>query len=108
MRIFALILFLTTLVLAQVKDDISVVQYTAGFATEISLKSFKDYNTQTLYIEKHGDIFKKEKIKFLPTIILYNDGEEILKIESGISMKLPEDTQKIIQQYINKILETRF
>ena len=36
MRIFALILFLTAFTQAQVKDDISVVQYTAGFASEIS------------------------------------------------------------------------
>lgn len=108
MKLFTLILFLTTLVLAQVKDDISVVQYTAGFAPEISLKSFEDYNTQTLYIEKHGDIFKKENIKFLPTIILYNDGKEVLKIESGISMKLPENCLEQISKQINKILETRF
>jgi hypothetical protein len=93
---------------AQVKDDISVVQYTAGFASEISLDAFNDYNTQTLYIEKHGDIFKKEKIKFLPTLVLYNDGKEILKIESGISMKLPENSLDQINKQINKILETRF
>ena len=108
MRLFILILFITAYSQAQVKDDISVVQYTAGFASEMSLDVFNDYNTQTLYIEKHGDIFKKENIKFLPTIILYNDGEEVITIESGISMKLPENTQKTIQQHIDKILETRF
>jgi len=108
MKLFILILFITAFTQAQVKDDISVVQYTAGFASEISLKSFEDYNTQTLYIEKNGDIFKKEKIKFLPTLVLYNDGKEILKIESGISMKLPENCLEQINKQINKILETRF
>jgi len=108
MRLFILILFITAYSQAQVKDDISVVQYTAGFASEMSLDVFNDYNTQTLYIEKHGDIFKKEKIKFLPTIVLYNDGKEILKIESGISMKLPENSLDQINKQINKILETRF
>ena len=103
-------LFVTVAINAQVKDDISVVQFSAEFvkSSEISLNAFKDYNIQTLYIEKHGDIFKKENIKFLPTIVLYNDGEEVITIESGISMKLPENTQKTIQQYIDKILETRF
>jgi hypothetical protein len=108
MKLLILILLVSTFANAQVKDDISVVQYTAGFASEISLKSFKDYNTQTLYIEKNGDIFKKEKIKFLPTLVLYNDGKEILKIESGISMKLPENCLEQISKQINKILETRF
>tara|TARA_R100001463_G_scaffold60919_1_gene113573 strand:+ start:457 stop:783 length:327 start_codon:yes stop_codon:yes gene_type:complete len=108
MRLFILILLVSNFANAQVKDDISVVQYTAGFASEMSLDAFNDYNIQTLYIEKHGDIFKKENIKFLPTIILYNDGEEVITIESGISMKLPENTQKTIQQHIDKILETRF
>ena len=108
MKLLILILLVSTFANAQVKDDISVVQYTAGFASEISLDAFNDYNTQTLYIEKHGDIFKKEKIKFLPTIVLYNDGKEILKIESGISMKLPENSLDQINKQINKILETRF
>jgi len=108
MRLLILILLVSNFANAQVKDDISVVQYTAGFASEISLDAFNDYNTQTLYIEKHGDIFKKEKIKFLPTIVLYNDGKEILKIESGISMKLPENSLDQINKQINKILETRF
>tara|TARA_R100001163_G_C4927240_1_gene104776 strand:+ start:268 stop:594 length:327 start_codon:yes stop_codon:yes gene_type:complete len=108
MRLLILILLVSSFANAQVKDDISVVQYTAGFASEISLDAFNDYNTQTLYIEKHGDIFKKEKIKFLPTLVLYNDGKEILKIESGISMKLPENSLDQINKQINKILETRF
>ena len=108
MRLLILILLVSTFANAQVKDDISVVQYTAGFASEMSLDVFNDYNTQTLYIEKHGDIFKKEKIKFLPTLVLYNDGKEILKIESGISMKLPENSLEQINKQINKILETRF
>jgi hypothetical protein len=108
MRCVIIVFLWTFAITAQIKDDISVVQYTAGFASEISLKSFKDYNTQTLYIEKNGDIFKKEKIKFLPTLVLYNDGKEILKIESGISMKLPENCLEQITKQINKILETRF
>ena len=108
MRCVIIVFLWTFAITAQIKDDISVVHYTARFASEISLKSFKDYNTQTLYIEKNGDIFKKEKIKFLPTLVLYNDGKEILKIESGISMKLPENCLEQINKQINKILETRF
>jgi thiol-disulfide isomerase/thioredoxin len=103
-------LFVTVAINAQVKDDISVVQFSAEFvkSSEISLNVFKDYNIQTLYLSKNQKIFQKEKITSLPTIILYNDGEEVLKIDGGISMKLPEDSIEQINEHINKILETRF
>jgi thiol-disulfide isomerase/thioredoxin len=103
-------LFVTVVINAQVKDDISVVQFSAEFvkSSEISLNVFKDYNIQTLYLSKNQKIFQKEKITSLPTIILYNDGEEVLKIDGGISMKLPEDSIEQINEHINKILETRF
>ena len=103
-------LFVTVANNAQVKDDISVVQFSAEFvkSSEISLNPFKDYNIQTLYLSKNQKIFQKEKITSLPTIILYNDGEEVLKIDGGISMKLPEDSIEQINEHINKILETRF
>ena len=102
--------FVTVAINAQVKDDISVVQFSAEFvkSSEISLNVFKDYNIQTLYLSKNQKIFQKEKITSLPTIILYNDGEEVLKIDGGISMKLPEDSIEQINEHINKILETRF
>jgi|TARA_R100001463_G_scaffold33057_1_gene73719 thiol-disulfide isomerase/thioredoxin len=104
------VLFVTVAINAQVKDDISVVQFSAEFvkSSEISLNVFKDYNIQTLYLSKNQKIFQKEKITSLPTIILYNDGEEVLKIDGGISMKLPEDSIEQINEHINKILETRF
>ena len=103
-------LFVTVAINAQVKDDISVVQFSAEFvkSSEISLNPFKDYNIQTLYLSKNQKIFQKEKITSLPTIILYNDGEEVLKIDGGISMKLPENSIEQINEHINKILETRF
>ena len=103
-------LFVTVAINAQVKDDISVVQFSADFvkSNEISLNAFKDYNTQTLYLSKNQKIFQKEKIASLPTVILYNDGDIVLKIDGGISMKLPENTQQTIQEHIDKILETRF
>ena len=111
MRWIVLIVFLwTSASTAQVKDDITVVQYSAEFvkSSEISLNSFKNYNIQTLYLSKNQKIFQKEKITSLPTIILYNDGEEVLKIDGGISMKLPDNCIDQINEHINKILETRF
>tara|TARA_R100001126_G_C4792928_1_gene132848 strand:- start:498 stop:677 length:180 start_codon:yes stop_codon:yes gene_type:complete len=59
-------------------------------------------------MEDHQKLFAREKIKSLPTIILYSDGEVIYKIDGGISMELPEDCASEIQDYIDEILRSRF
>lgn len=92
------------------KDDISVVQFSAKFvkANEISLEEFKNYNIQTFYMEDHAKLFAKENIKSLPTIIVYNDGEIMYKIDGGITMKIPETCKEEIQETIEEILRSRF
>ncbi|QDP61976.1 MAG: hypothetical protein GOVbin2056_59 [Prokaryotic dsDNA virus sp.] len=92
------------------KDDISVVQFSAPFtkSAEISLKPFDDNNIYTFYIDKKPEVFKEENIKYLPTIILYHNGEEVVRVESGITLKLPEDTLEIIEEHIEEIIESKF
>ena len=53
-------------------------------------------------------MFDNENIKYLPTIVLYHNGEEIIRIESGISLKLPENTIKLIEEQIEEIIESKF
>jgi len=108
MRCVIIAFFLTCVSFAQVKDGISIVQYTANFAQQVELKDFRDYNTETFYISESGKVFDKEKIKYLPTVVLYSDGEEIIKIESGISLKLPENWKEQLQERIDYLLEQRF
>tara|TARA_R110002167_G_scaffold34173_5_gene109161 strand:+ start:88 stop:426 length:339 start_codon:yes stop_codon:yes gene_type:complete len=112
MKWLVVIMFLyTSTAFAQVKKDgISVVQFSAEFvkSSEISLSIFKDYNTQTLYLSKNQKVFQKEKITSLPTIKLFSDGEEIIKIEGGISLKLPENCLETLQGHIDVLLEQRF
>ncbi len=109
----AIIVFLATFAsTAQInKDDISIVQFSAKFLTEneASLSVFsEDYNVQTFYISEHKKLFDKEKIKYLPTLVLYYEGEQVLIITSDISLKLPEDALEQIQEEINNILKNRF
>lgn len=92
------------------KADISVVQFSAPFTVdgEISLKPFRDYNTHRFCITERPEIFKKEKIEFLPTVILYNNGKEIIRVESDISLALPENCSDTIFQHIDKLIESKF
>ena len=82
------------------KDDISVVQFSAPFT--------KDHNVYTFYINEKKNIFEKEKIKYLPTIILYHNGDEIMRVESGISLKLPDDCEQKILEEIEEIIGNKF
>ena len=104
-------LFVSNAIVSQsYKDDISVVLYTAEFIKndDFSLKPFKEHNTHTFYLAKSKDIHANDKIIYLPTICLYNNGELIEKIEAGISMKLPESTTDRIQEHIEELLQDKF
>ena len=103
-------LFVSTVTVSQsYKDDISIVLYTAEFIKDnYSLKPFREHNINTFYIEKDKKIHANEKIIFLPTICLYNNGELIEKIEAGIAMKLPNSTQERIQEHIDNLLQDKF
>ena len=92
------------------KDDISVVQFSEKNvkAKEMSRDIVSNYNTKTVNMEEHKKLFAREKIKSLPTIILYSDGEVIYKIDGGISMELPENCASEIQDHIDEILRSRF
>ena len=98
-------LFVTVAINAQT-ESISIVQYTASFAEQVTLEDYKDYNSKTYFVSKSPDEFKN--IRYYPTIVLYNDGEEELRIESGISLKLPENWKEQLNEHIDLLLSQRF
>ena len=111
MKLWIVLLLFPVLVFSQdFKEEISIVQFSAPFTVgaEVSLKPFKDYNIYTFSIAEKKDVFEDEKIKYLPTIILYHNGEEVIRVESGISLKLPENTIELIEKEIDKIIESKF
>ena len=59
-------------------------------------------------MSKSKKILDKNKIKYLPTVILYNDGEEQLRIEGNITLKLPENWKQLVNEHIDYLLEQRF
>ena len=103
-------LLFTTLTFGQYKDDISVVQFSAKFLVDkqISLKKFKEFNTHTLFISEHGKFFKEEEVEYLPTVIIYNNGDLVFRIDGGMSLELPEDTIKQIQKELNELQSNKF
>ena len=106
-NVTAIVLFVWVANFAQ---SIEVIQYSAEFVkdNEISLKSFRGYDTNTLYMSKANTHFAKNKVKYIPTIILFNNGNEVFRVESGISLKLPENTIQLIEEQIEEIIESKF
>ena len=101
MRLWIILLILfTSTVHAQYKDGIVVVQYSADFvkASEVDLDELEGADQYRLYLTDHPKLFKKDKIVYLPTVVLYHN----------ISLTLPEETLEIIQEHINKIKKSKF
>ena len=47
---------------------------------------------------------KKHKIKVLPTIVVFKDGEEIYRFEADLSFKMVA-TKEELQEYIDELIE---
>ena len=47
---------------------------------------------------------KKHKVKVLPTIIVFKDGEEIYRFEADLSFKMVA-TKEELQEYIDELIE---
>ena len=108
--VLLIVLFASIVNAQNYKDNISVVLFNAEFAEQISLKDFKQHNTYAFDFEndKHEKHFINESIEFLPTLILYNKGNEIVRIEANITLKLPEGYKEKLNKEIDKLIENKF
>ena len=104
------VLFASTVSSQYYKENISVVLFKADFVEEISLKDYREHNTYVFDFEnsKHEDYFINDEIEFLPTLILFNNGKEIYRIEAGITLKMPEDYKTRLEKQIDKLIENKF
>ena len=69
MRLCAIIVYLATFVSFAQTESISIVQYTAGFAEQVTLDNYKDYNVETLFMSKAKSKFDKNNIKLRNLLI---------------------------------------
>ena len=72
-------------------DDICVVQFNASFnsANEVTwLDKLTDCNTNTLDIVADPNLPKDYKIVVVPTILVFDQGEEVARFQANIMMTL--------------------
>ena len=91
-------------------DGLCVVQFNAGFneANKVTwLGELNDCENKFIDIQTDAAAAGKYKIVVVPTLIIYNGGEEINRFQANIMMKM-EATKKEVQGKIDEIIMDSF
>mgnify|MGYP003136711737 CR=1 FL=1 len=92
------------------QEGVTVVEFWADWnkANEcVWLEDIED--AETYRIDLNTNAAKENEITVLPTVIVFNDGEEVERFEGDISFSLcPEKTPKRVQKEINELMLNKF
>ena len=91
-------------------DNLCVVQFNAGFnkANKVTwVNKLGDCSTKFIDIQEDAKAAGKYKIVVVPTIVIYNGGEEVHRFQANIMMQM-EATQKEVQEKIDEIIMEDF
>ena len=91
------------------QDGLAVVEFNAPFSgTKCEyLEKLSDCETARIDISKDPKIGPKHKVVVVPTLIIFQDGEEVARFQANIMMQL-ETTKKEVQEKIDEILMEDF
>ena len=94
----------------KISKGIVVVEYWAEWNNANKFKELKDLKDCTVYracIAKCTNAANKYNIKAIPTIIIYDNGEEVARFSPNIMLQL-EATGKDVQSAIDEIVLNKF
>ncbi len=89
--------------------QVKVVHFNAGWNSANDVEWFdklSDANKKSLSIND-GDIQTKYSIAIVPTIIVFDDGEEVKRYQADLSFKMVA-TREEIQEYIDELIISKF
>ena len=89
--------------------QVKVVHFNAGWNSANDVEWFNklsDANKKSLSIDD-GDIQTKYSIAIVPTIIVFDDGEEVKRYQADLSFKMVA-TREEIQEYIDELIISKF
>jgi len=92
------------------EDGLCAVQFNAGFneANKVTwMGELNDCSTKFIDIQTDAKAAAKYKIVVVPTIVIYNNGEEVARFQANIMMKM-EATKKEVQGKIDEIIMENF
>ena len=89
--------------------QVSVVHFNSEWnaQNDFDITVLKDCDVDSVVICHNPDLKEKHKIKAVPTIIIFDEDEEVVRFEANIMMEL-EATKKDIQKEIDKIMLEKF
>ena len=88
------------------QEGLTIVEFWAEWNKNNECVWIKDIEDATYYrINLDSDAAKNYEIKVLPTLIVFNNGEEIKRFEGNLSFKLcPKSTPKKVKKIVKKVL----
>ena len=112
-KIISIILFLGLCLVAKSQDipgeGLVVVEFNAPFSNSKCeyLEKLSDIDIARIDISKDPKIGPKHKVVVVPTLIIFNNGEEVARFQANIMMQL-ETPKKEVQEAIDEILMESF
>ena len=106
--LYALIMILV-FTAATAFGQVKVVHFNAGWNSANDVEWFdklSDANKKNLSIDD-SDIQTKYSIAIVPTIIVFDDGEEVKRFQADLSFKMAA-TREEIQEYIDELIISKF
>ena len=90
-------------------SQVKVVHFNAGWNSANDVEWFdklSDANKKNLSIDD-SDIQTKYSIAIVPTIIVFDEGEEVKRFQADLSFKMVA-TREEIQEYIDELIISKF
>ena len=89
--------------------QVSVIQFNSEWNADnnFDITVLKDCDVDSIVICHNPELQEKHQIKSVPTVIIFDDDEEVKRFEANIMMEL-EATKKDIQKEIDKIYLAKF
>ena len=91
-------------------SGVCVVEFNASFNAANSvdwIDELSDCKGRRVDIAAEPDLQKEHKIVVVPTVIVFNDGEEVERFQANIMMQL-EATQDEVQEAVDEIIMSAF
>tara|TARA_R100000329_G_scaffold137960_1_gene119229 strand:- start:1221 stop:1571 length:351 start_codon:yes stop_codon:yes gene_type:complete len=108
-KVVYLMIMLFVFTISVAFSQVKVIHFNAEWNKSNNVEWFNklsDVKKENMDVGK-GDCAKKYKIAVVPTIIVFDDGEEVARFQADLSFKLLA-TRKEVQEYINELLMSKF
>ena len=108
--IYICLFSITSLGMSIPDSGVCVVEFNASFNSANSvdwIDNLSDCKGRRVVIAVEPSLQKEHKIVVVPTVIVFNDGEEVERFQANIMMQL-EATQDEVQEAVDEIIMSAF